>query len=133
MARTIVSALIVVSLSGCASTEFLAAKSQCEPQAYSLYPVSIQQQVVNKSRMELRGSGTMNCQSTGTTHNWGWGTSTGNISTQCTEQQIPVMVPYQKVESFDANSVARESFINQCALRTCIETHGRVDRCKQGF
>ena len=126
------SLFFIAMLTGCASAEFNSAKNQCSPEAYRLYPVSIQQKVENRTRYEMRGTGQFTCSSTGVTNYMG-GSAFNNSTTNCVEQKVGVAVPYQEVVSVDVNAPYRNSFVSECAMRICLQQNGTGDKCKSGL
>ena len=120
--KTVIPALLLIALlSGCASEEYRISKSQCEPQAFSLWPVSLQKKVINKERTEERSTGKSRCRF-------------GLMDTMdCEDETRLVSVPYQEIVTVDVNRRQRFSFIRDCAMKSCVEQYGAGDRCKSGF
>ena len=132
MKTTVTALCLIALLSACASDEYRRAESQCEPEAYKNYPVSLQQRTRTETRYELVGTGQVSCYGSGmTTYSGNTGFTTG--SANCQEQKVPKAVEYQVTDTVDVNRSMRLTQISECAMRTCVQQYGSGDMCNRGF
>lgn len=130
--KTFALLLSAALLAGCASAEYASARKQCLPEAYRIYPQNVQQQIVNRTRWEMRGTGDVTCNTYGSSSVYGYGVSSRS-TTNCYERKQSVPIHYQEVVSFDANEDARRAYLSNCAMRLCIQQFGAGERCKSGL
>ncbi len=118
MKKTIALLSFAITLTGCATKEYLAAENQCSPSAFLQFPVINQQRIEMRSRAIQVPTGQTKCVST---------TNGNKTETVCNDitrteyQQYPVNV------TVDINEDARDKVIAACARNICIKSHGNPD------
>jgi|688.fasta_scaffold316767_2 hypothetical protein len=118
--------LLINSLAGCVTSEYIKEKSFCEDEGNRIFPYSEFSYVVEESRPVEVPTGKTTCTSTQSPV----GFSGDNIinqwerKTECTQEKKIIYEKYSVQRVGDRNSSARIDFIRQCTLNVCIQKYG---------
>jgi hypothetical protein len=116
--RRVIVALLCMTVGGCATEEWMQARSACSEKYLSEIPSDFQQVTVQKSRAVRVPNGVVVCNSTD------HGRTT---TTTCTEGTRAEYVPYTAVETIDRNKARRDQAIEHCTTSTCYQRYGNAD------
>jgi len=106
---------ISLLLSGCATKEYLNAQNECSPSAYRQYPVQNMQIYVERTRTVQVATGAEECESR---------TEGNRTYTRCKPEMRMRSVPYQSLEWVDANTQARNAYLQSCTAQICVKRYG---------
>lgn len=118
--------LLINSLAGCVTSEYIKEKSFCEDEGNRRFPYSEFSYFVEESRPVEVPTGKTNCTSTQSPV----GYSGDNIitewerRTECIQEKKIIYEKYSVEKVGDRNSAVRIDFVKQCTLNVCMQKYG---------
>lgn len=120
--------LLVLFIGACATPEYQQARSQCEGEGLTLYPVVQQPQIFRRSRVVEVPDGSTICE-TQSIQNKEKRTELSSVRSVCRPGTKPVTEYYDETVMLDVNRGARDAHVDQCAGKLCLQRYGNM-KCK---